>query len=400
MGTSDERREEAHRLSRSHIRTSRSQYGQQPGKSSRKSHPYSPVRAPHQDKGKGPVTSRANKDASRQSTSRAGTSHSNREESRSTASRRSRHSPVRAPLAKNMIRKQPITEEKMLVEPTAKKVRQSSWYQDCPVPRCGAVTNYMKDHFQSAHMPSLFVQLEPEDRALGNTHRQRFDGLTQLAWSLLGPNATPYTLMNHVNSRLQDIIHAWANIWVPLQLDMKALCKFERWQIPEKFEIFLQVNSPACLVYWRIFVYLLGQLPDSTREEFFRTYHQGQSPSCTTLHPRQPENICIVIDRAQQGPQGENTIEKVQITQVPQATTVQATRQQSPPRSELRVPEHAELVQATRRPKRQSPPRNQPLVLQQGPPAAFDSHFHLDRTARELSGVREVSTVTIGTYSK
>ena len=68
-----------------------------------------------------------------------------------------------------MVRKRPIT-EKMLVEPTAKKVRQSSRYQDCPVPRCGAVTNYMKDHVQSAHMPS---QLEPEDRALGNTHRQR-----------------------------------------------------------------------------------------------------------------------------------------------------------------------------------------------------------------------------------
>ena len=211
----------------------------------------------------------------------------------------------------------------------------------------------------------------------------------------MGPNATPHTLMNHVNSRLQDIIHAWANIWVPLQLDIKTLCKFARWQIPEKFEIFLQVNSPACLVYWRIFVYLLGQLLDSTREEFFRTYPQGQSPSCTTLHPRQPENICIVIDRAQHGPQGENTIERVQITQVPQATSVQATRQQSPPRSELRVPEHAELVQATRRPKRQSPQRNQPLVLQQGPPAAFDSHFHLDRTARELWGVREVSTVML-----
>ena len=65
------------------------------------------------------------------------------------------------------------------------------------------------------------------------------------------------------------------------------------------------------------------------------------------------------------------------------------------PHGVLRVPEHAELVQATRRPKRQSPPRNQPLVLQQGPPAAFDSHFHLDRTARELWGGNEVSTVTL-----
>ena len=68
---SNERREESLRPSRSPISTSRSQYGQQPGKSSRKSCPYSPVRAPHQDKGKGPVTSRANKDASRQPTSKS-----------------------------------------------------------------------------------------------------------------------------------------------------------------------------------------------------------------------------------------------------------------------------------------------------------------------------------------
>ena len=46
---SDERREEAHRPSRSPIRPSRSQYGQQPGKSSWKSRPYTPVHAPHQD---------------------------------------------------------------------------------------------------------------------------------------------------------------------------------------------------------------------------------------------------------------------------------------------------------------------------------------------------------------
>ena len=78
----------------------------------------------------------------------------------------------------------------MLVEPTAKKVRQSSRYQDCPVPRCGAMTSYMKDHVQSAHMPSLFVQLEPEDRALGNTHRQRLNRLTQLDQEPVGSKCT------------------------------------------------------------------------------------------------------------------------------------------------------------------------------------------------------------------
>ena len=97
------------------------------------------------------------------------------------------------------------------------------------MPKCGVITNFMLDHVQSAHVPSLLVQLEPEKQSAG------LNPQTKTAWDdtagpgLLGPNANTHTLMNYVNSRLQDIIHSMANIWVPLQLDTRALCRFARW---------------------------------------------------------------------------------------------------------------------------------------------------------------------------
>ena len=68
-------------------------------------------------------------------------------------------------------------------------------------------------------------------------------------------------------------------------------------------------------------------------------------------------------------------MERVQVTQVAEATPFQATRQQSLPRYEPQVLPLVEPVQATRPQRRQSPPRNEPLVLQQGPPTAFDRGY-------------------------
>ena len=53
------------------------------------------------------------------------------------------------------------------------------------------------------------------------------------------------------------------------------------------------------------------------------------------------------------------------------------------------------IISSHKTTKKTEPPRNEPLVLQQGQPAAFNNHFHLDRTACELWGVREISTVTL-----
>ena len=162
--------------------------------------------------------------------------------------------------------------------PTSKKYRLSDHRQVCPVSGCGEITRYMKDHVQAVHLPSLFHQLHTEDRGLSNTHRQRLHGLKQLATTLLAPDASISDLMDYVNSRLRDIVHVPTNIWGPLQGDMKALCRFARWSMPDQFEIFPRLNSPASLLYWKIMVYLMGQLSDADRSSFYVTYHSGESP--------------------------------------------------------------------------------------------------------------------------
>ena len=106
--------------------------------------------------------------------------------------------------------------------PTSKKYRLSDHRQVCPVSGCGEVTRYMKDHVQTVHLPSLFHQLDTEDRGLSNTHRQRLHGLEQLATTLLAPDASINDLVDYVNSRLHDIVHVPTNIWSPLQGDRRA----------------------------------------------------------------------------------------------------------------------------------------------------------------------------------
>lgn len=274
-----------------------------------------------------------------------------------------------------------------------KKYRNSMSHQVCPVTGCGEVTKYLKDHVQQRHLPSLFHQLDQNDRGLSNTHRQRLNGLEQLAAGLLGPNSSSLDLLDYVNSRLQDIIHAPTNIWGPLQGEMRALCKFARWSVPEKFEVFPRVNSPAALIYWRILVSLLGQLTDVERTEFYSTYnleggsgetlpktssgavlHEGRSSS-RTIHSREElsqtgEFLREVEDLARE-------VEE----QVPQ----DRRRSINADSSHLTVT-IGEPKNSTQRDESSYPT---------SPWAAFDSHFHLDRTARKLWGLDEVSTVTI-----
>ena len=110
--------------------------------------------------------------------------------------------------------KVPCAEEKALLQKYAKMWCHNKFYEGpCPIGPCAQPISSTRTQRQRAGL-----------------HPQ-----TKTAWTdtagpgLLGPNANTHTLMNHVNSRLQDIIHAVANIWVPLQLDTRALCRFARW---------------------------------------------------------------------------------------------------------------------------------------------------------------------------
>ena len=76
------------------------------------------------------------------------------------------------------------------------------------------------------------------------------------------------------------------------------------WRILEKFEIFPRVNSPACLVYWRIFVYLLGLLPDSQiariRTDYTESiliYTKNKHCHAADKHKDQTQILCDSVKR-------------------------------------------------------------------------------------------------------
>ena len=238
-------------------------------------------------------------------------------------------------------------------EVSRKRPTSSGAWQLCPAGGCGARSKFLKDHVYNAHIPSLFHQLEQKDRWQRNIHRQRLHGLEQLATLTLGADATVQDLMFAVNDDISQVIAGRTDIWGPLQSEMEALCKYAGWSIPKRFQVYPELNSPAVLLYWRVLVFLLDQLDD--RREFLRTYDftgrwREPDPSETRSH---------LVERG-----------------VPEV-----------PSSDVRVvcsdSERQISVTIGARP---DPESLVPLLQNQGTafPPAFDSHFHLNRTARQL----------------
>ena len=154
----------------------------------------------------------------------------------------------------------------------APKRPASGAYQICPAEGCDHRSKFLKEHVYKAHIPSLFHQLTLATVKSRNIHRRRLHGLEQLAISLEGVRATPQDLVTAVNQDILRIIAGRTNIWGQLQGDMKALCRYAGWEIPERFEVYPRLNSPASLLYWRVMVSLLDRLSSEDRREFLTSY--------------------------------------------------------------------------------------------------------------------------------
>ena len=67
---------------------------------------------------------------------------------------------------------------------------------------------------------------------------------------------------------------------------MEALCGFAGREIPEEFQVYPRLNSPAALLYWRVLVYLVGQLPGRLHREFMVSYELPEDPSDGAISAR------------------------------------------------------------------------------------------------------------------
>lgn len=296
------------------------------------------------------------------------------------SSRRHR-SPVRPPSTSQATssRKRPAgaASESRSMGGASKKPRRSTARQACPARGCSTLTKYLKDHVYEEHLPSLFHQLEPGERVVTNVHRQRLNGLQQLVVGILGPNANIQDMVDHLNSNISVVIRDRITIWGQLQSDMGALCRFAGWHVPKEFVVYPAINSPAALLYWRILLYLLEQLPESDRAEFNQSYGthrpRGSTSAVSSRESVQdPAHLEVVPRYTESRPVEE---------QDPQRTRIVSTEG---PREHLRI---SIGVDPHGRDSTQDPVSQRPF--------AFDSHFHFDRTAKKLLHAEDVSMVTI-----
>ena len=291
-------------------------------------------------------------------------------------------------------------------------------WQLCPSEGCDLRTKYLKDHVYKTHIPSLFHQLTLEDMRIPNTHRQRLSCFQQLAALTLGDGATPHDLVTAVNESIRRIISGRPKIWGQLQGDMAAQCEFAGWEVLEQFEVHPELNSPASLLYWRVLVFLLDQIDAEDRREFCCAYdtsgawrrqeHSGnQTQDTPSGNPRQDTREeasepvlhqdtaqicmeysgvrCAVVTSKFEMSKTE-IVERTDLLDVVlQQVLVTCSRDAT-----------SRQITLTTKPRRDPKPTVSPSPPQIPlHPQAFDSHFHLDRTARQLWERRDPSKVLV-----
>ena len=247
----------------------------------------------------------------------------------------------------------------------SKKPRRSTAHQACPARGCSVLTKYLKDHVYEEHLPSLSHQLQPRDRAVNNVHRQRLNGLHQLAVGVLGANASIQGIVDHLDN-ISVVIRDRITIWGQLQSDMGALCRFAGWHVPEEFVVYPTINSPAALLYWRILLYLLEQLQESDRAEFSQSYGAQRPKGSTGAIPS-----------------GKSLRDSAQPEVVPRHTESLLVEEQDPQRTRVISTEgpmeHVKIsIGADPRGSPHRDPTWDPVSQHL---FSFDSHFHFDRTA-------------------
>ena len=289
--------------------------------------------------------------------------------------------------------------------PVDRKRPSSGATQLCPARGCGHRTKYLKDHVYQDHIPRLFHQLSINTVKSRSVQRRRFHGLEHLAIAVLHARATIGDLVYSVNQSIRSVIFGQTNIWGQLQGDMVALSEYAGWTIPEKFEVYPKLNSPASLLYWRVLVYLMDQLGDKERREFCSSYDSldvAPVPSERSRDRREQSS-----ERSRDGRRSSERPRrrKRESSPVPSERSRHRREQsserlrgskKSSERPRLRRHSLEKEVEEGRnrsvqfdyfhqiRVQLPSGSRDDSSVVESLNPAAFDSHFHLDRTISKL----------------
>ena len=140
-----------------------------------------------------------------------------------------------------------------------------------PAPSCGKRDRKLKKHAIGAHLSPLFTDvLTTEQMASTEFHRRRLDVVKDLArWVLNRRDATPHQLVGNLRQRL--FFSSMSEVPRDTEPGLKKLCEFAGWRVPKRFCL-QPINSPACVMYWRVALNMLRLLP-ADKLEPLKTLH-------------------------------------------------------------------------------------------------------------------------------
>ncbi|MES9881149.1 MAG: TatD family hydrolase, partial [Sedimenticola sp.] len=192
----------------------------------------------------------------------------------------------------------------------------------CPVDDCTYVTHMMKRHVQNVHIPGLFHDAEsPQMLENPKFHNRRLLGLRTLAKFVIGEEGTVQSLVNFVNHNL--LLDPLLTVTASTHDAMDRLCDVAGWERPGSYTLG-SLNSPACLIHWRVMGFLMSRITGSEPDIMFRRFspvwRSGENSGRYQARPNLPRRR-KTYNRLyrDQPPSGRSGSEKEQV-QVPSAT--------------------------------------------------------------------------------
>ena len=165
--------------------------------------------------------------------------------------------------------------------PTTKRLRQS-----CPIRGCTTTSPRMKWHVYS-HLPVEFSIYSTEDEPEEEFYDIcRLAGLKFLARTILGKNSTLRDLMNFTNKNWNA--PGSINVTPEIEDAIRRVHELIGSSRQRSFSL-SPVNSPACLIHWRVLVFLFNHLTEEQQVEFAEaTKKNNPQKSTTARKPSKP----------------------------------------------------------------------------------------------------------------
>ena len=159
--------------------------------------------------------------------------------------------------------------------------RQRTWRESvrdstCPVYGCPVFTRNVKDHVLEDHLSQMFRECFPPDKFL-DAKFQDYRGhmVMVLAQWFCGDGVTAQSFVRFLNEK----VRLPKNCRIPFNAmpSLRAVCKQMGWEECGVYHLH-PINSPVCILHWRVATALLGRLTERQQELMWEENYDPTDP--------------------------------------------------------------------------------------------------------------------------